>query len=189
MKGQTFMKTLKQLAVINIVGILCAPGIASAQDSNTQTQVSLVPYYRSQEFSIDAFASGSVNQETIDHISGKRIRHNTQGGAGAGFNYFFTRYVGLGGDAYSENTTGGFIDNASGNLILRLPIGETGLAPYIFGGGGYHFEEIKQSFGQAGGGLEFRFTQHVGLFVDARYVLADQTENYGLGRAGLRFSF
>jgi hypothetical protein len=38
--------------------------------------------------------------------------------------------------------------------------------------------------------VEFRFTPHFGLFVDARYVLGDKTaSNYGVGRAGLRFAF
>ena len=87
------------------------------------------------------------------------------------------------------NTTGPFIDSASGNLIARLPIGNTGLAPYIFGGGGYEFDTVHQGFGQVGGGLEFRFMEHAGVFIDARYVIADKTDNYGVGRAGLRINF
>ena len=75
------------------------------------------------------------------------------------------------------------------NLIARLPILDTGVAPYIFGGGGYQFDEVAQKFAQGGAGLEFRFARHVGFFVDARYVFADRTQNYGLGRAGLRLNF
>ena len=43
--------------------------------------------------------------------------------------------------------------------------------------------------GQAGGGLDFRFSKKLGLFVDARYVFTDETQNFGVGRLGLRFGF
>jgi hypothetical protein len=147
------------------------------------------PIYRANELSLDAFATGSDGSYTLNHISGQRIRHNTQGGAGVGVNYFFTRYVGLGVDAYSENTTGTFIDNASANLILRLPLGESGFAPYAFGGGGQQFADAKLSYGQADAGIEYRFCHNVGVFVDARCVWPDEASYYGVGRAGLRFAF
>lgn len=146
-------------------------------------------YYHAHEFSIDGFGSGSLGQQYIDHISRHTLRHDARFGAGVGVNYFFTRCLGIGGDAYSENTSGPFIDSASGNLIGRMPIGNTGLAPYIFGGAGHQFDQVQQTFGQAGAGLEFRFTRNLGLFVDARYVFPDQTENYGLARGGVRVSF
>ncbi len=110
-------------------------------------------------------------------------------GAGLGVNYFILRYVGVGGDLYTENTAHDLVDNASGNVIFRYPIGQTGLAPYVYGGGGYKWDPVQTAFGQVGGGLEFRFTPHIGVFVDARYVLADRIRDYGVGRAGVRFAF
>ena len=176
-----------------ILGAMGAVNCANADDSTTATSqdnaTPYYPFYRAQEFSIDAFGSGSLGEQTIDHISGDRVEHNGRLGAGAGLNYFFTRYIGIGGDAYSENTAHCFVDSASGNLIGRIPIGDTGVAPYIFGGGGYQFDEAAQKFGQAGAGVEFRFCKHLGFFVDARYIFADKTQDYGLGRAGLRLSF
>jgi hypothetical protein len=175
-----------------ILGILSAICCANADDSTTTNQQSSASgyhFYRAQELSIDVFGSGSIGQQTIDHFTGDRIEHNGRLGAGAGLNYFFCRYIGVGGDAYTENTAHNFVDSASGNLIGRLPIGNTGLAPYIFGGGGYQFDEVDQKFAQGGGGIEFRFAKHIGFFVDARYVIADKTDNYGLGRAGLRLNF
>ena len=145
--------------------------------------------YRANELSVDAFGTGSLGAYTINHVSNARVRHNIRFGAGAGINYFFTRNLGIGGDVYSENTTGAFIDSASGNLILRIPLGESGLAPYVFGGGGYQFDLTKAPFVQAGAGLEFRFTPNVGLFVDARGVVPDKAKYYGVGRLGLRFAF
>jgi hypothetical protein len=185
------MKKWQQYVTAAAIGILGADCNIEAQDATINQQNTALgnPFYRAQEFSLDIFASGSLGEQTINHISGNRVEHNGRLGAGAGANYFFTRYIGVGGDAFTENTAHNFIDSASGNLIGRLPIADTGIAPYIFGGAGHQFDEVEQTFGQAGGGIEFRFAQHIGFFVDARYVFADRTENYGVGGAGLRLSF
>jgi hypothetical protein len=192
------MKKWQQYLTVAVFGTLGAVYCANAQDSTTTTTTTATSqqattsdtlFYRAQELSIDAFGSGSLSERTIAHISGNRINQNGRLGAGAGINYFFCRYVGVGGDAYTENTAHNFIDSASGNLIGRLPIGNTGIAPYIFGGAGHQFDEVEQTFGQAGAGIEFRFAQHIGFFVDARYVFPGKTDNYGVGRAGLRLSF
>jgi len=165
------------------------PALAASNSNDQGLTNNLEPIYQSHELSLDGFATGSEGSYTIDHISNSRVRHNTQGGAGVGVNYFFTRYVGIGADAYSENTTGTFIDNASGNLIVRLPLGESGFAPYAFGGGGHQFDAAKLSFGQAGAGMEYRFCHNIGVFIDARCVWPNETKYYGVGRAGLRFAF
>jgi hypothetical protein len=146
-------------------------------------------YYRGNEFSVDAFGSGSLGKYSIDHISGDRVRHNTRLGLGAGLNYFFNKYVGIGADAYSENTTGAFVDSTSGNLILRLPLGQSGFAPFVYGGGGHQFDLAHVSFAQVGAGMEYRFTPHLGTFLDARWVFPDRTKYYGVARLGLRFAF
>ena len=60
------------------------------------------------------------------------------------------RYIGIGGDAYSENTYHNFVDDASGNLYLRLPLDAIHLAPYIYGGGGRQFDPIYATFWPSG---------------------------------------
>jgi len=165
---------------------------ALSQDSVTNSQslhYDQGDYYRSSELSLDGFGTASLGSYAIDHPSNNRIRQNTEFGAGAGVNYFITRYIGIGAEAYSENTTGVFIDNASGNLILRLPLGQSGFAPYAFGGGGHQFDAAKLWFGQAGAGMEYRFTPHIGVFLDARAVWPNETKYYGVARLGMRFSF
>jgi hypothetical protein len=146
-------------------------------------------YYRCNELSVDAFGTASIGEYTIQHLSNAGVRHNTQLGVGAGVSYFITRNIGIGGEAYSENTTGAFIDSASANLTLRLPLGQSGFAPYVFGGGGHQFDMAQLWFGQFGGGMEFRFTPHVGIFVDARAVVPNETRYYGVARLGMRFAF
>ncbi|MDB6022628.1 MAG: hypothetical protein JWQ04_2485 [Pedosphaera sp.] len=145
--------------------------------------------YRDNEFSLDLFGTDALDKHTVDHPSGDRIRHDSRLGLGLGLNYFFIRYVGIGVEAYSEDTKHNFVDNVSGNLILRLPIGQTGLAPYVFGGGGHQFDPVDANFGQAGAGLEFRFCRNFGIFVDGRWVWTDRDRDYGLGRAGVRLAF
>ena len=146
-------------------------------------------WYRADELSVDLFGTGSVGQQTIDHLTGSRVSDNVRLGLGAGANYFFTRYVGIGGDVYTENTDHFILDSASVNLIGRLPIGNSGLAPYIFGGAGHQFDKTEQWFGQFGAGVEIRFHVNWSVFGDLRYVVSDRTDNYGLGRMGIRFIF
>jgi hypothetical protein len=146
-------------------------------------------YYRPNELDLEGFGTASIGKYTINHLSNARIRHNTRLGLGAGISYFITRNIGIGGDAYSEDTTGRFIDSASANLILRIPLGQSGFAPYVYGGGGRQFDLAQVWFLQAGGGMEYRFTPHVGLFVDARWVIPEKTKYYGVGRLGMRFAF
>jgi Outer membrane protein beta-barrel domain len=149
-------------------------------------------HYRANELSLDAFGTAAIGEYTVEHLANQSlnsVRQNTQFGVGAGLNYFITRYIGIGAEAYSHNTTGIFIDSASANLLLRAPLGGSGIAPYIMGGGGHQFDDSKYWFGQAGGGLEYRFLKHLGVFVDARVVWPNETKAYGVGRAGVNFSF
>ena len=166
--------------------MMLAANTALAADKTSHSEGDL---YRASEMSLDVFGSASLGKYTIKHLSGDRVRDNSELGAGVGMNYFITRNVGIGGDVYSENTSGTFIDSASANLILRLPLGDGGLAPYAFGGGGRQFEDIDAWFAQLGAGLEYRFSPQVGAFVDARWVLPDETKYYGVVRAGVRFAF
>ena len=145
--------------------------------------------YRANEFSMDVFGTAAIGKYTIDHLSGSRIRHNSTLGAGVGMSYFINRNIGFGADAYSENKKGALVDNASANVIMRFPLGDSGFAPNIFGGGGYQFDTAKAWFAQLGAGVEYRFTPRIGAFVDARFVLPDETKYYGVGRLGMRFAF
>jgi len=183
MKDKMFVGgTILMLAAASALG---ADNMGNDQDANSNPG----DLYRSKEMSVDVFGTASLGEYTIDNPSASRVKHNTRMGAGAGLNCFFNRYVGVGADAYSENTTGAFIDSTSGNVILRLPLGQSGFAPYAFGGGGHQFDLARAYFGQAGAGMEYRFTPNLGAFVDARWVLPDKTRNYGVGRLGLRMAF
>ncbi len=179
-------------------GTLLLLALKSAWGAETETMDRSASYdhhydqldrYRANEFSLEGFGTASIGKSTITHLSGESIRDDTELGIGLGLTYFITRNLGVEGEMYSQNTTGVFIDSASINAILRLPLEHSGFAPYIFGGGGHQFDLSRIWFAQAGLGLEYRFTSHVGIFVDARCVMPNETRYYGVGRLGMRFAF
>ena len=182
------MKTLKKLirngTLIGSLAFAAMPALGAHE-----TESNGVDKYRAEEVSLDLFGSAAVGQQTINNITGLRANRDLRLGAGVGVNYFVTRNFGFGAEAYSENTAHSFIDNALGSLIGRFPLGQSGFAPYVYGGGGRQFDPTELWFGHAGAGMEYRFCRNLGAFIDARYVFTDGTKNYGLGRAGLRFAF
>jgi hypothetical protein len=60
----------------------------------------------------------------------------------------------------------------------------------LIGGGAAYGTGTGHGFGNVGGGLEYRLTNNIGLFSDARWVYSsDEPKSAVLGRAGLRFAF
>ena len=137
--------------------------------------------FRDQEFQIDGFYSGIIGS------SGSRF--HTGSGGGFGLNYFFCRYVGVGFEAqwYSN---GGVAEHmpCGGNLIFRYPICAWNLAPYVMVGGGGAWDGVGTGYGNVGGGIEYRFTDHVGVFVDGRYLYGG-SGNVADIRSGIRIAF
>ena len=79
-----------------------------------------------------------------------------------------------------------------GNLYLRYPICSWNLAPYaMVGGGAAYGNGIKgHGLGDVGAGVEYRATQHIGVFTDARYLYSNvEPRGAALVRAGVRFAF
>lgn len=137
--------------------------------------------FRAHEFSVDAFGIGVFPEKGL---------FNGNPGGGAGLNYFFNRFVGVGVDGYVwEGIKNEAVGGTSGSLILRYPIADR-FAPYVFGGGGGNFYQDKAQGTYHGGlGAEYRFTRHVGAFAEGRYTGAAVENNYGMVKSGLRFAF
>lgn len=144
--------------------------------------------FTANEFSVDAFASFWAAERKIGDLFETNIRDGKWGG-GLGFNYFLTPYVGIGADANVPDNGGNFFDSVAGSLILRLPSETTGLAPYVFGGGGRLTDRVWEWTAHAGVGLEFRVNPITGFFADGRYMWADEASDSLLLRAGVRFIF
>ena len=149
--------------------------------------------YTAREGSPDLFGSYQAPEEKFSHIFQTDIRQTGIWGGGAGFNYFITREIGIGVDSNFGDNRGPFVDHVVGSLLLRAPLGNSGIAPYIFGGGGRGFDPAWQWLGHAGVGLEYRFSTMTGIFLDGRYVWAekrvDDFRDSLLLRAGLRIVF
>jgi hypothetical protein len=124
------------------------------------------------------YAAGLLGAEDLDDAAG----------AGLSVGYFFTPFVGLEADAtwaFTDSTVHSF----NGSIVLRYPILSSCLAPYVLGGGGYHVDGVKQGTVHAGAGVDVRLQDCFGIFADARYTWADETDDYTIVRAGIRVNF
>ncbi|MDZ4744129.1 MAG: hypothetical protein SGI98_12030 [Verrucomicrobiota bacterium] len=178
--------TLTAVSLMAVSALFAGTEMSKMDDSKGLSQSIMeqdIPLFRANEWSVDAFGT-----YVFTDTSG---RYRDGFGGGAGVNYFFTRYIGVGFDGYAWQ--GAQNDDAvgaiAGNLILRLPIDKYHFAPYIFAGPGGIFGPINEFSGQAGAGVEVRITHNFGIFADARYVFTTESNDYILPRAGVRFIF
>jgi hypothetical protein len=186
------MKLIKGVLLsVAVAGTACS---LHAQDYTTTTPEQAQPtpppdygsgLYHADEFSVDGSVIGALNEHYF--YNGNEARRHYKLGGDLGVNYFITRYIGVGGDAYAVSTHDSFVDTTMGYLVFRVPIGP--VAPYIFGGAGYQFQGIDQLVGGGGVGVEVRLVEHFSIFADARYLAAAKSSDYGVGRAGVRLSF
>jgi hypothetical protein len=163
--------------------------LTRADDDNATFQNQAQELYQPYEFSIEGYGFLTLNEYTLNHLTGQRVERNGQLGLGAGAEYFFIKYVGVEAEGFSESTHHSFVDDFGGNLVLRWPIGESGFAPYAFGGGGHRADPEPGTYADGGAGFEYRFNPHVGVFIDARWVLPDKVHDFAMGRLGFRIAF
>ncbi len=137
--------------------------------------------FRTTEFQLDTFYTGFVGTK------GSELK--TGSGGGFALNFFFARYFGIGYEAawYDKSGTAEHMPLA-GNFFFRYPICSLNLAPYVMVGGGAAWDGTTIGYGNVGGGLEYRITKNIGLFVDGRYFYGGSGNVANL-RSGLRFAF
>jgi hypothetical protein len=134
--------------------------------------------YPEREFSLDLLGS---------YATRNRHGHSDAFGFGVGANYFWMRYFGVGLDTYADAFRAPYLLN--GSVIARYPVKDTAFAPYGFAGFGRQWEYAPQWLGHIGLGVEYRLNARTGIFLDARRVFPDSTEDYALWRFGLRLAF
>lgn len=142
--------------------------------------------FQDTEFTLDLFGA---YVQTDDN--GRGVYTDGWGG-GVGLNFFFARYFGIGVDGIWTDTASNssIIHNVSGSFIIRFPIDTICLAPYVFGGGGGHFDSENNASAHAGAGLEYRATEKIGIFGDGRYTWVDDNAgDFATYRLGVRFVF
>jgi hypothetical protein len=108
-------------------------------------------------------------------------------GADAGLDFWVCKYLGVGVDSWGTGK-GTILHDIDGNLMLRMPVADSGFAPYIMGGAGSYFGPDNMIY-DAGAGVQFKFNRHIGVFADWRYLFTDKAENSSLARVGLTYGF
>jgi hypothetical protein len=123
----------------------------------------------------------------------------------------FNGTPGAGGFVFSKTDDRRAIGQALGTLTLRYPVGCSRFAPYVFGGFGgifgggendrivptgggtfttVHDDSQAKIMGNAGGGVEVRFTRHIGWINDFSWNIVDgPNNNFGMVRSGINFAF
>jgi hypothetical protein len=209
------MNKLIALAVVafasHAVSAFAGEEVASSKEVAAPPPPLPTSYFRSNEWSLGVFGSYGVGFSDNHRAIG-----NHAWGGGIDGQYFpLQPYLGMSieGDFFNEVPRDNFGATVTGNAILRYPLDlkfpGLHLAPYAFGGVGGIFNENNsflrastfgasvdhsnhrdEVLGDVGGGLEYRFTPHIGLFTDARYNFVDGRRNdFMLTRVGLRFAF
>jgi hypothetical protein len=148
------------------------------------------PLYNAQEVSLDLFGSYINPEQKFENLFHTNIRRGFWGG-GAGLNYFLTRNLGLGTDFNISDKADRLVDYWIGNVILRFPLGASGLAPYVLGGGGRGMSPVYEWVYGGGAGLEYRFNPTTGIFGDGTFLWSDKStylDTLTL-RVGLRLVF
>ncbi len=127
---------------------------ARADDSLTPPNTDPEEVFKCNELSLDAF--GAYQTVVNTPFGGTLSNRSTRDfwGGGLGLNYYFDKYLGIGGESAAFDNTKHFIDYVGGNVFARYPIQCARLAPYIFGGGGRAFQpqlELVHRWGRRAG--------------------------------------
>lgn len=111
-------------------------------------------------------------------------------GGGALIEYFFTEHIGLQG-SYGIFATGSEHHEFDAALVLRFPITELCIAPYVMGGAGYSANSVENWNWFAGGGIDVRLPESdcLGIFADGAYHWGeDDSADFTIVRVGLKFN-
>jgi hypothetical protein len=179
--------------------IVLLAGETEVSSKNILQPAPLVPtsYFRANEWDIGV----SGTYDTSFNHNRRAIGDHAWGG-GVGLTYFPWLYAGFGIDGNLVNTVPGddLGHQIEGKFTLRYPLDllapNLHLAPYAYGGVGGLFVHTGEShhhssvLGNVGGGLEYRFTPHIGIFSDAGYEIVDGPKNNFMQvNFGLKYAF
>src|SRR5579884_2213251 len=145
----------------------------------------------SDHFTFDPSASMfSANELSLDLFGytasrDKRGNDSQSSGPGVAVNYFFCENLGIAAETYADAFTRPYLLNALGEFRYPIP-NMTSLCPYVIAGVGRQWTFEPQWLGHIGGGLEFRFNEKTGVFVDGRHVFCANGPDYDMVRFGFR---
>jgi hypothetical protein len=201
----------KTLIVSAVVALLGQTAISMAGPTETSSKEVVPPtappplsYFRANELDLGVFAT---YDKGVGDLSSAGIgEHGWGGGVDAAYFpwlYGGFRFQGSALNVSRADQTAGIV---SSDVVLRYPLDLVApnfhLAPYGFAGvggllgglDGYNqngnLRTDSKFLGHFGGGLEYRFTPHIGLFTEAAYDLVDGPHNNAVQiNWGTRFAF
>jgi hypothetical protein len=201
------IKTLIVTAVVASLGqttvSLAGPTEPSSKEVATPAAPPL-PFFRANELDIGAFATYTKG---VGDVSSLGVGEHGWGG-GLEVAYYPWLYGGFRfqGSAFNISRADETAGLATYDAVLRYPLDlvvpNLHLAPYAFGGVGgllggldgssrtENWRTDSRVLGNAGGGLEYRLTPHVGIFGEAGYNFIDGANNNAVQvNWGARFAF
>ena len=134
--------------------------------------------FKAPDFTLDMFGTWADQN---------RHGEDDKFGGGLGLTYYIVRYFGVSADTWIDEWKAPYRANA--NALLRLPLGNSGIAPYGIGGGGREWKYDTQWSTHAGAGLQFKLNPHTALFGDWRRVFPEDTPDHHLVRFGMNVGF
>jgi hypothetical protein len=155
-------------------------GVVSAGDTG-KVALPQDPSHFGTGFELGVFGGGAISDS--DH-TGSAL------GGGASLAYFFTPEIGV--DAsYGVFAFEDEVHLVSADVVLRYPISQAGLAPYlVVGGGGARANGENAGVYRLGGGLDVRFQPNgMGIFADGIYNWVVGQDNFTIARLGVRIPF
>lgn len=174
------MKTYIKLAVIGILALTSS--VFAGTDYKSSKEVIDTCRFRDTELQLDLFGTGGFYNQGAPGWGG-----------GAAVNFFFLKYLGIGVEQSLAARNDASEWGTFGNVFLRYPICSWNIAPYAVAGLGAVYGSNNDAVlaGTVGAGLEYRVTDNIGIFADARWLYNTSVNQDGavLARTGLRFSF
>lgn len=155
-------------------------------------------------FTLSAFAApkekslyeaGEIYVETFAGVSTADFK-TFDGLYGAGFGIAYHKNWLIGARVLHNgwDIKGTTVQDVQARVVGRLPLSGS-LAPYLFVGVGYRLGSASVPKGRenlhldSGGGLEYRFTKHLGAFVETGWSANLDSKNAFVGTGGLRVTF
>lgn len=163
------------------LGCMLMVGVVQGADWNERWRYesSMEDKFKAPDFTLDMFGTWA-NKDRFG-------ANDDNFGGGLGLTFYFIRFLGISADSYIEEWKWPY--RASASLVARIPVGQSGLAPYGFGGGGRQWKYVPQYSAHAGAGLQLKLNPHTALFGDWRRVFPETTDDHHLVRFGLNVGF
>lgn len=133
------------------------------------------------------FEAGEIQLEGLGYY----LPDAESSGGGVGIGYFFTNNIGVRAQGLWGRAEASDLRTIYGDLILRYPFEDFGLAPYIYGGGGAGELDLGSYQGliRAGGGVEWRLTPGLGVFGEGNHVWTENSTSFSQILFGVRVLF